>query len=114
MLIFSVKVAKPVPLNAPSVDATLVTLDVELEFDLPEGVLPEVVLPEEVLPGDPLAGEDVVLRGERESARCVVDSMNMKCQLTRSYAGRSRAPRQRRPRLQSQALRLRPRASISS
>ena len=88
------------PLNAPSVDATLVALDVELEFDLPGGVLPEVVvLPEEVLPGDPLVGEDVVLRGARQSARCVVDSTNMKCQLTRSYAGRSRAPRQRRPRL---------------
>ena len=82
------------PLNAPSVDATLVTLDVELEFDLPEGVLPE-----EVLLGDPLAGEDVVLRRERQSARCVVDLMNTKCKLTRSYAGRSRVPRQRRPRL---------------
>ena len=59
------------PLNAPSVDATLFTLDVELEFDLPEGVLPE-----EVLPGESLAGEDVVLRGGRQSARWVVDSMN--------------------------------------
>ena len=94
MLIFSVKVAKPVPLNAPSVDATLVTLDVELEFDLPEGVLPE-----EVLPGDSLGGEDVVLRGERQSARYVVDSMKTKCTLTGSYAERSRVPRQRRPRL---------------
>ena len=41
MLIFSVKVAKPVPLNAPFVDAILVVLDEELEFDLLEGVLPE-------------------------------------------------------------------------
>ena len=87
------------PLNAPSVDATLVTLDVELEFDLPEGLLPEEVLPEEVLLGDPLAGEDVVLRRERQSARCVVDLMNTKCKLTRSYAERSRVPRLRRPRL---------------
>ena len=60
---FSVKVARPVPLNAPSVDATLVTLEVELEFDLLEGVLLEGVLPEEALPGDPSAEEDVVLRG---------------------------------------------------
>ena len=82
------------PLNAPSVDATLVTLDVELEFDLPEGVLPE-----EVLPGDSLGGEDVVLRGEGQSARYVFDPMNTKCKLTRSYAERSRVPRQRRPRL---------------
>ena len=106
---FSVKVAKPVPLNAPSVDATLVTLDVELEFDLSEGVLSE-----EVLPGDPPAGEDVVLRAERQSARCVVDSMNTRFQLTRSYAERSRVPRQRQPRPQPKAQRLRPRASVSS
>ncbi len=60
---FSVKVAKPVPLNAPDVDATLVGLEVEVEFDLPEEVLPEGVLPEEVLPGELLEGEDVVLQG---------------------------------------------------
>ena len=102
------------PLNAPSVDATLVTLDVELEFDLPEGVLPEGVLPEEVLPGAPLGGEDVVLRGERQLARCVVDSTNTKCKLTRSYAERSRVPRQRQPRPQQKAQPLRPRASVYS
>ena len=49
------------PLNAPSVDATLVALDVELEFDLPEGVLPEGVLPGEELPGESLAGEGILL-----------------------------------------------------
>ena len=53
---FSVNIAKPVPLNAPSVEATLVALDVELEFELPEEVLPEVVLP-----GEALVGEDVGL-----------------------------------------------------
>ena len=53
---FSVKVAKPVPLNAPSVDAILVALGVELEFDLPDEVLPDEVFPEEAL-----VGEDVVL-----------------------------------------------------
>lgn len=58
---FSVKIAKPVPLNAPSVEATLVALDVELEFDLPEEVRPEGVLLEEVLPGEALVGEDVGL-----------------------------------------------------
>lgn len=51
---FSVKVAKPVPLKAPSVDAILVDFAVEL-------VEPEVVVPEEVLPGEVLVGEDVVL-----------------------------------------------------
>lgn len=70
MLIFSVKVAKPVPLNAPSVDAILVALDVELEFDLPEEVLPGGLLPMEVLPGEALLeevlfGEDVVLQERR-------------------------------------------------
>lgn len=54
MLIFSVKVAKPVPLKAPFVDAILVDFAVEL-------VEPEVVVPEEVLPGEVLVGEDVVL-----------------------------------------------------
>lgn len=58
---FSVKIAKPVPLNAPSVEATLVALDVELEFDLPEEVLLEGLLLEEVLPGEALVGEDVGL-----------------------------------------------------
>lgn len=58
---FSVKTAKPVPLNAPSVEATLVALDVELELELPEEVLPEGVLPEVVLPGEALVGEDVGL-----------------------------------------------------
>lgn len=53
---FSVKVAKPVPLNAPLVDAILVGLDVEPEFGLPN-----VVLPEEVSPGEVLVGEDEVL-----------------------------------------------------
>lgn len=48
---FSVKVAKPVPLNAPSVDAILVALGVEPEPDLPG----------EVLPGEVLVGEDVLL-----------------------------------------------------
>ena len=48
------------PLNAPSVEAILVALDVELEFDLPGEVLPEGVLPEEAL-----LEEDVLLQ-ERE------------------------------------------------
>lgn len=61
MLMFSVRIAKPVPLNAPSVEATLVALDVELEFELPEEVLLGGVLLEEVLPGEALVGEDVKL-----------------------------------------------------
>ena len=67
---FSIKVAKPVPLNAPSVDAILVALDVELEFDLPEEVLPEGVLPEEFLPKESLVGEIVVLQ-----KRALISSM---------------------------------------
>lgn len=58
---FSVKVAKPVPLKAPSVDAIRVALDVELEFGLPDVLLPDVVLPEEVFSGGVLVGEDVAL-----------------------------------------------------
>ena len=95
---FSVKVAKPVPLNAPSVDATLVALDVELEFDLPEevppeGLLPEALFPGELVPGGLLAGEGVVLRW-----RVLISSMR-DCSLregkfTYSCADRSRVPRQ--------------------
>lgn len=62
---FSVKVARPVPLNAPSVDAILVALDVELEFESPEGVLPEEFLPKELL-----VGEGVVLH-----KRALISSM---------------------------------------
>ena len=61
---FSVKVAKPVPLNAPSVDAILIGLDMEVEFDPPGERLPEAALPEELLPGEPLVGADFVLPEE--------------------------------------------------
>ena len=67
---FSVKVAKPVPLNAPSVDAILVTLEAELEFDLPEEVLPEGVLPEEFLPKESLVGKVLLLQ-----KRALISSM---------------------------------------
>ena len=42
---FSVNVAKPVPLNAPFVDAILIGLVEEVEFDLPDGILFGDVLP---------------------------------------------------------------------
>ena len=88
MLMFSVKVAKPVPLKAPSVDAILVDFAVEL-------VEPEVVVPEEVLPGEVLVGEDVVLR-ERASISYVrkVDSLQhcrLTCSLCRTLNGTATA-----------------------
>lgn len=49
------------PLNAPSVDAILVALGVELELDLPDEVLPDDGLPDELLPGGGLVEGDVVL-----------------------------------------------------
>lgn len=47
------------PLNAPSVDAILVALGVEPEFELPDEVLPEEVLPEGLL-----VEEELVLQEE--------------------------------------------------
>ena len=41
---FSVKVANPVPLKAPSVDAILAGLDAEPDFGLPVAVPPELVV----------------------------------------------------------------------
>ena len=63
MLIFSVNVARPVPLNTPSVEATLAALDVEFEFefDLPGEVLPEGLLLGELLPEEPVLDGDVLL-----------------------------------------------------
>ena len=46
------------PLNAPSVEATLITFDVEFEFGLPGEVFPEGVLLGETLPEEPLLEED--------------------------------------------------------
>ena len=64
MLIFSVNVARPVPLNTPSVEATLAALEVEFdfEFDVPGEVLPEGLLFGEVLPEEPLLEGDVLLQ----------------------------------------------------
>lgn len=56
---FSVKVAKPVPLKAPSVDAILLGLGVEPEFGLLVVLFPEEVL--EVLPEEVVVGEELVL-----------------------------------------------------
>ena len=54
---FSVKVANPVPLKAPSVDAILVALGLEPEF----GLEPALGLLDGVLPEEALVGGGVVL-----------------------------------------------------
>ena len=56
---FSVKVANPVPLKAPSVDAILAGLDAEPDFGLPVLLPPELVV--DVLPVELLVGEGLVL-----------------------------------------------------
>ena len=96
---FSVKVAKPVPLNAPSVDAILVTLEAELEFNLPEEVLPEGVLPG-------IFAKRTIGRRGRGTSEESAHQLNARsilwlrgCELTCSCAVRSRVPRQQRPRL---------------
>ena len=58
---FSVKVANPVPLKAPSVDAILGGLDAEPDFGFPVLVPPELVV--DVLPEELLVGEELVLHG---------------------------------------------------
>ena len=56
---FSVKVANPVPLKAPSVDAILAGLDVEPDFGMPVPVPPELVV--DALPVELLFEEGLVL-----------------------------------------------------
>lgn len=82
------------PLKAPSVDAILVALDVELDFGLPD-----IVLPEEVLPGEVLVGEGVEL-DERTSISYtgMVNSLQH-YRLTCFCVARSTAPQQRPPQL---------------
>ena len=56
---FSVKVANPVPLKAPSVDAILAGLLAEPDFGLPVPVPPELVV--DVLPVELVVEEGLVL-----------------------------------------------------
>ena len=56
---FSVKVANPVPLKAPSVDAILAGLDAEPDFGLPVPVPPALVV--DLLPVELFIEEGLVL-----------------------------------------------------